>query len=44
MKSFISRLVASVVLFQLPAAAAFDFASDVAPIFQRHCVNCHNEG
>lgn len=30
-------------LVQLAVAAPVDFVRDVAPIFQQHCVHCHNE-
>lgn len=44
MKSFTFHLFAAVVLCPFPVAAAVDFETDVAPIFQQHCVSCHNEG
>ncbi len=30
-------------LVQIAVAAPVDFVRDVAPIFQQHCVHCHNE-
>jgi len=43
-KTLSVRLFVCAVLCELPVAAAIDFATEVAPIFQQHCVRCHNQG